>query len=404
MNSTALSTTGVKAAVSALLAAAAFMALGLAFNANGAKASTVGDPVNPEFNYVGLSVTAAGNELSEIVLEPPTAPIALNGSYTDTNGNFTIPQDTGLNFPPVEVAIPDVATINGEIALTKDGTGNYNEATGAMDLDLSISLTLGVDDLEALGEELGFPLGEGALACKLAPLNIALSTGNGWPAAADSFDAGTFENGSLAGAWRTKPSITAVLGDPATCGIIGGFLETVGGLWLANDQSESITELPAATQNKPSEYACSEDGLVGTPPNCEEPEPPKCDPGFEGTPPACTKILTDGKVGSLSITKKVTIKAGKKGKVKVKVTNTGEKSFSGKITLKSNNKQVKVQKSVSVKIAAGSSVTKTINVSTTKKAKGKANITASIAGKKATAKVTVKKAAKKKKKKNKKRR
>ena len=101
-------------------------------------------------------------------------------------------------------------------------------------------------------------------------------------------------------------------------------------------------------------------------------------------------------IGSVKVTK-ATIKAGKKGKIKVTVKNTGDAAFSGKVTLKSSNKQVKVAKSVQIKVAAGKSATKTIVVKTTKKAKGKATITAKVGGKSGKGKVTIKKAKKKRK-------
>jgi hypothetical protein len=390
MNSTALTTKGVKLAVSALLAAAAFMALALAFSTNNAKASTVGGSVSPEFNYVGLFVdTSVAGAVDSLVLEPPADPIAINGTYTDTNGNFTVPQDTGLTFPPVVVDL-DVLQINGEIGLTKDGTGNYNEATGAMTVNLSLSLTLGVDDLAALSEQVGIPLGTGALACTLAPLDVELATGGGWPHPGKAFtDKAALTDGALAGAWRYKPAITAVQGDQSVCNIIGGFLKPVGGIWLANSTDPVVT-MPAATTTIPPVYTCEEDGLVGTPPNCEQPIL-ECEPGFEGTPPNCTAIQTPANA-VVTAPKKATVKAGKSVKVKVTIKNTGQKALTGKLVLSSSNKQVSASpKSSSVSVAGGKSITRTITVKASKKAKGKATITAKVGSKSAKVTVTVKK-------------
>jgi hypothetical protein len=374
------------------------MALGLAIGANQANASTVGGHIDPEFNYVGLNVSAAGSEVDSLVLEPPADPIGIHGTYTDTAGNFNVPKTGGLEFPPVSVAISS-ATIDGEIGLTEDGTGNYNEATGAMSMNLKLSLTLGVDDVAVLADELDIPLpGSGALACKLAPLDVQFSTANGWPHEGSAFtNKAGLEDGALAGAWRYKPTISTVEGDPTLCGIIGGFLGDVGGIWLGNDSTESLTDMPIATGPKPPKYECAEDGLEGTPPNCTEPVEQVCDEGYEGTFPDCTKILTPAKA-VVSITKKATVKAGKKVKIKVTVKNTGEKALTGKLVLSSNNKKVTASpKKISVNVAGGRSVTKTITVKASKKAKGKATISAKLSGK--TAKSTVKvKAAKKKKK------
>lgn len=391
MNSTALTTRSVKLAVSAMLAAAAFMALALAFSANNAKASTIGGSVSPEFNYVGLFVgTSVAGDVDSLVLQPPADPIAINGTYTDTNGNFTVPQDTGLSFPPVAVDL-DVLVINGEIGLTKDGTGTYNEATGEMTVDLSLSLTLGVDDLAALSEQVGIPLGTGALACQLAPLDVQFSTGGGWPHPGKAFtNKAALTDGALSGAWRYKPAITAVEGDQSVCNIIGGFLKPVGGIWLANSTDPVVT-MPAATTTIPTVYTCAEDGLVGNPPNCEEPVT-ECDPGFEGTPPNCTQIQTPANA-VVTAPKKATVKAGKSVKVKVTIKNTGQKSLTGKLTLSSSNKQVSTSPkgSVSIIVAGGKSITKTITVKAAKKAKGKATITAKVGSKSAKVTVTVKK-------------
>lgn len=391
MNITAPSTKGVKLAVGAMLAAFAFLALGLAMNAGQAKASTVGAPVNPEFNYVGLNVgTTIAGEVNELVLTPPAEAIGLNGEYTDTNGNFTVPQTGGLDFPPVAVDLGPVQ-IDGEIGLTKAATGNYNESTGAMNVDLSLALTLGVDDLEALGDELGFPLGTGSLRCQFAPLEIPLSTGNGWPAPGKAYDdKANLEEGALAGAWRYTPTATTIEGDATVCGMIGGFLQPVGGIWLANT-ADSLGAMPAATGPKPTPLTCEELGLVGTYPDCKEPEV-ACPAGFTGVEPNCVPVdkatpakITKIKVGGAKI------KAGKKGKIKITVTNKGGSAFKGKIKIKSSSKAVKAPKAVTIKVAAGKSATKTITLKTTKKAKGKVTITAKVGGKTGKAKVKIKK-------------
>jgi len=399
MNRTATSINGTRVAVSAMLAAVAFLALALAFSGN-AKASTAGDPISPEFNYVGLAIgTSLAGDVDELVLEPPTPAIGINGTYTDGNGNFSVPKEGGLNFPPVTVDL-DLLEINGEIELTKAGSGHFDEATGDMDLDLSLALTLGVDDIAALAQEIGIALpGEGPLACQLAPLDVSLSTKRGWPHAGSAFaDKENLEDGAVAGYWRAKPGIKAVLGSQQVCGIIGNLLLPVGGLWLAN-HTGPFSGMPAATETKPKPETCAEHNLEGNFPDCHPPQPDPCPEGFEGTPPDnCTKIQRPA-AAVLTVNKKnVTAKAGKKVKIKVTIKNTGDKELAGKVAVKSNNKKVKATpKSVSVKVAGGGKVTKTITVKVAKKAKGKAVITAKIAGK--SVKTTVKiKAVKKKKK------
>ncbi len=301
-------------------------------------------------------------------------------------GFFTVPKNTGLDFPPVTVDL-DVVQIQGEIALTKDGSGHFDEATGAMNMDLSLSLTLGVDDLEALSQQVGIPLGTGALGCKISPLEVSFSTAKGWPHAGSSFtDKATPADGALAGAWRYKPAITAVEGDQSVCNIIGGFLKDVGGIWLGNSTTP-LADMPAATDPMPAKANCTELGKTGTFPNCVD---PVCPEGQLGTYPDChdPAPFAVSKV-ALSPTK-ANIKKNKTVKLTLKVTNSGEVSGSATVSLKSSNKQVTLPKSIKVTVPAGKTASKTITVKAAKKAKGKATITATASGKKGTATLTVK--------------
>ncbi len=392
MKSTVLSTRSTKLAVGALLAAALFMASALT-----AKASDVGDPITPEFNYVGIHIgTTVAGDINEIVYKPSDGPaVAVNGQYTDSDGNFKVPKDGGLDFPPIAVDL-DLLVIDGEIALTEDGTGTYDGDTGKMTTELSLSLTLGVDDLEALSDEVGIPLGSGELRCEFSPLDISSATEKGWPAPGkNNVDKAGLTDGAIAGAWRTKPAAVAKIGDQSVCNIIGGFLKPVGGIWLANDPTESITGMPAPTELMPGP-GC-DTGKTGTFPNCVTP-PTTCPEGTTGTHPNCVPVEEPAprcNVASVKVSKGKA-KAGKAAKLKVTVRNTGTAACKGKVALKSNKKFAKVAKSVAVNVAAGKSQTKTITVRTTKKAKGKVKITATFQKKKGNGVVTVQKAKKKK--------
>jgi 3',5'-cyclic AMP phosphodiesterase CpdA len=90
--------------------------------------------------------------------------------------------------------------------------------------------------------------------------------------------------------------------------------------------------------------------------------------------------------------KKKTLKAGKKTTFIVKVTNKGTAAKkNAKLSLKSSNKQVKVRKSIKIKsIGAKKTVKIKITVNAKSKAKGKAKITANVAGKKGFANVKIK--------------
>ncbi len=288
-----------------------------------------------------------------------------------------MPAVGGLNFPSLTLDIEGV-DLTGEIALTEDSTGTYNEATGAMTFNPKISLNLGVSDVGALP----IPgLGTGALGCEFAPLDVDLSTSGGWPAAGNTFDPGTFQNGAVSGAWTIKPDVVATEGLQSTCDLIGAVLEPVGGLWLA--QSETPVEaLPAATEGKPAPASCPE-GTTGTPPNCEEVivDPP--DPE-----PTAAKVKIKGKV------KGVTIKRGKSGTVKVKVQNTGEASANGvKVCGKISKKVAKVKCANLGTIQGGKTKTAKLKLKTTKKSKGKSTLKISVKSKgagKASSKAKVK--------------
>ena len=386
-----------KVAVAALLAAFVALVVG----AGNAKAANAGDPIDVDYNYAGIYVELAALGEVDQLLDSAADPIEMTGTYSDSAGNFSVPKTGGLAFPTIAVPVGP-AQIDGDIALIEDGTGNYNESTGAMSLDLKISLTLGVDDMSALPSEVATILGGGSgpLTCVFSPIDISLSTSGGWPHPGKVFgDKAALTDGALAGAWLSKPDVTQLAGRAGTCDLIANVLTVVGGIWLANSTATIDEENWAdATDPKPCPAGQVRNELQA----CVEPEEEKCPAGTTGTPPKCQKNVAPGKVGSLTITKKKTVKAGKNVKIKIKVKNTGGKTFTGKINLKSNKKTVKVPKSISVSIGAKKTVTKTITVKTTKKAKGKAKITAKIGGKTAKSVITVKAVKKKKKKANKK--
>jgi len=343
------------------------------FGASNAKAATVGGPVAVDFNYVGINVNTSLGGVNDLVITPAAmlGQLELRGTYTSTAGAFTVPKTGGLSFP--DLALDLGVPLEAQIALTQDATGTYDSATGAMTFNPSISLTIGVSDVAALP----IPgLGVGPLRCELAPLSVALSTSNGWPAAGNAFDAGpgTLKNGAAAGAWDVKPSIVAKIGQQATCDLIGSLLEPVGGLWLA--QSDSlISALPAATAPKPDPAICGE-GFTGEPPNCE------------------AIPLTPAKVGVQPKPKSVSIKRGRTGTVKVTVRNSGEAGATGvKVCGKIPARVAKAPRCVTLgAIAGGASKTASLKIAVSRKAKGRTSLkiaVTSTAGGKASSSATV---------------
>jgi len=229
-----------------------------------------------------------------------------------------------------------------------------------------------------------------------------------WPAPGKVFaDTANLKDGALAGSWNTKPKVVSLITENAElCPLIGGLLEPVGGLYLANS-TPVISDMPEATADKPEPRKCDPGtkGAPGSPQSdCTKDVPTTCPQGYHGTPPNCIKDVDKPDPTPYKVSKAVLspskgkIKAGKTLKLKIKVTNSGQTSGSTNVTVKSSNGKVTVPKKVKISVPAGKTASKTITVKASKKAKGKATITAKAASKTATAKLTVKAAKKKKKK------
>jgi hypothetical protein len=376
---------GLKAALVALMAV---FAIGM-FSTASANAA---QQLKLSFNDSWIGVDALGDSGTFHAIDPadPEAiTVDLTGDLA-SDGSFTAPK-AAFSFPEQHIDAGDpIGTITLQIEASSDITGNYNKSTGAFSAQLPLTLRV---------------LAPGLMACQISPLNIPLAT-------TGSKDFGTEEapnvkqgspfasgTGAVLGSW-TDVGVEDVKDiDPDSHEVLDpqpGMCATLIGAILSGQGIDSFdgTIWLGGTTTVTGDDTCPE-GKVGTPPNCKD---PVCPEGQEGTPPNCHDIVTPKAVISKVTVTKATIKAGKKGKIKVTVKNTGDAAFSGKVTLKSNNKQVKVAKSVSIKVGAGKSATKTIVVKTTKKAKGKATITAKVSGKSGKGKVTIKKAKKKKKK------
>jgi hypothetical protein len=355
----------MRAGMAALIAAASLAILALAA-APGAKAANAGDEFQVGFNHVGIAVGAAIlGDVNQMILKPSDGigTLEMNAEYTNSSGDFVVPQDGGLVFPPLNLNF-DGIEIGGTLGLDDDATGNYNEATGAMTLAAKISLTLGVSDAGALAPGV---VPNGPLECKLSPINAYMSTGYGWPAAGDPFTPGGFTEGALSGAWTVKPPFIQLQG--TSCALLRGIFADVGGLWLGNYTVESAN-LPASTASKPAVNSCPV-GLEGNGTNCAVPLP--------------RAIL-----GGLSFaSSKATAKRGKTVSLVVRVRNTGNAAGTATVALSSSSKAVTLPKTVRINVPAGATGQATVKVKAGKKA-GKATITAKLASASTKATVTVK--------------
>ena len=382
-----------RATWTALLVAGFFAFMALAVTP-GAKAATVGDPVEVDFNYIGLNADVSIEKVNQLVFTPgsfdPPQVLELRGEFTSESGAFSLDKETGLVFPdlPLDDLLAGV-DLFAAIGLAEDATGTYNEATGEMTLNPILFLTLGVGDVATIPAEfkplIGIPSNAtGPLRCTFSPLDVSLSTGGRWPADGDVFGPGLTE-GSLSGAFTSIPPVSTEAGPSAACGTIGAFLIAPGGIWLGST-SATLTAMPTASGNAP----CV-GGLVFNGTSCVK---PACPSGQVGTPPNCkTPSTPKGAIlGAPSFAKtKATAKRGKSVTLVVRVRNTGDRSSTATVSLSSNNKQVKVPKSVKVTAGPGQTGTAKVKVTTTKKAKGKATITAKVAGKSGKAVITVRK-------------
>ncbi len=136
-----------------------------------------------------------------------------------------------------------------------------------------------------------------------------------------------------------------------------------------------FTDKPGALH----EYLC-EQGIPrpdGTP-RCPAQECPVGQSGF--APDNCE--FTPGVLAGFKVAPKVRkIVAGRKGKLKITLTNAGGAPLKVKVTLRSSNRRVRVRRSLVVSVPGLTTLTRSVPVKTTRKAKGRATLTVRVAGK-----------------------
>lgn len=338
-------------------------------------ASTPGTAINPTFNYAGmyLGTRVAGN-IDALVLKPPNNPIRFSGAYSDADGNFSVPEEGGIEAPPLEIDLGlDSVQVTAELEMAGSGTGKYDESTGQMSLDVPLAMTIRISDIGPLSEMSEVPLGSGPLVCEFEPLSLSFSTADGWPHPGKAFEGKSdLTDGAIAAAWGTRPAVTAVEGSQEVCWLLAGFLKPVGGFWFAQSTTE-LNEMPAPYPEVP---PC-ELGLRYW--ICEEPPPWEWPAG-----PA------EGKVTSLGITPvQGQIRAGGTKVLRVRIKNTGTAPMKQTIQLRSNNRQVRISKSIQVRLPVGETVVREVKAKASRRATGRATIVASAAGFQATAALTV---------------
>lgn len=309
------------------------------------------------------------NQILPADVPGPLDPDLSNTSSTGTidvkvDGSTATVSEEDFNMPIVWIPDPTAggAPIPMDFGPSGDLAGTWDAATG----ELSLTGTLQVDVIWGYNED-------GAQICRFTAPDVTWTTAPNAISPGTPFDtaSGLDGDGAISAYWDDLPDGESING--GACGKPNAVVHDPGAVWLS-----SGIENPAAPPT------CQEQGMDGLWPDCEEIEWPEPDPVVE---------ITKVKVG------KASVKAGKKVRVAIKVTNEGDLAASGlALTLKSSNKKVRIAKKVKLNVPADSTKTIKVLVKTNKKAKGKATITAKAAGVTGKGVVTVKKAKKKKKK------
>ncbi len=358
--------------------------------------SQPGEPVNPPFNYMGLYIASyATADIDALVVRPPADAVQLNGTYSDADGNFTVPEEDGLQSPAFTFDT-GYFPIEGQIGMTGDGSGHLDQVSGEMTLDLDLSLTLRVDEAAAASAASGVDFGTGEFACELSPIQVSLATDGGWPHPGRPFaDPVGLTDGALAGYWQGIPPVTATIGSQAACDQLVSYIQPIAGLWLANSTSP-LDEMPAATDNP----FCDESGAASCCPVYAYPECMlKSWPG--GPHPDDSEDEYDNRSGAgagrLEINlkpRRVGVKPGRKKFLVLMVRNTGTTDLSTTVKMRSGNRRVRLRKSVFVSVPGRVTLMRTVAVKAGKRARGKVRITARIPGGSATSVLKVKRPAK----------
>lgn len=347
--------------------ALAITAFGVAGLAGGAKAG----PVSLKFDNGQISL---GGIISERKILPTTsqfpsddlpAPqrtdIELMG--TETNGalSFTALANPGTQFPYMNVLSPADPTLKVPFTfrLRDPGlTGTYDAATGATvlngNMDIIVIVGSGAVPNPASPLDLAVPpLGLFA-RCRIANVPVSFSTETKSPFTAVRFSEGFGKNGAMTTGWDDIPHAMIENGGAEEKGLCEDQLDTIihgpGGIWLSNAVVSPVPQpIPEPT--------CADDLRL-----CPLP--------------------TFVEISRVKVTpKKMGVKAGKAKSIKVKVFNSGTRaSTKTTVRLRTSNRKVKVRKTITLRVPAGSSATKAVKVKVGKSARGKVRVTATSNG------------------------
>jgi len=296
---------------------------------------------------------------------PATGPV--NGSLEMSgdldSGSFSFPKEQFQLNP----SLPGVFTGSTlQFGASDDLTGSYDAATGQMSVSIPVNFTT------TIANPFPEPDQPASTSCEINGFTAELNTRGSIVAngGASTFSGQPFvsgKSGALLGGWSMPTSalvdhVHGVNGTPdAVCQEQAGGSpdgQFAGQFWIKGNAT--VTDLVCPVNQ------------IGTPPDCRDA------PATIALRPA-----------------KRTVKAGKTTSFKLQVQNKADSDQKTKVTFKSSNRRVKIQKAVTVTVPARGVVITDVKVKVARNAKGKALITATAAGGKSSVKVIVKKAKKK---------
>jgi len=352
-------------------------------------------------------------------------PATLSG---DIDGSTVTVPKAGFVFPTKVAELQPGLNAEIDMEANEDITGTFDEATGALSMDVSLKATV-----QVLGA-----------TCVISPIAMTLSSDNIRPYLGEPFSDGIEGEGVVGGSWTGLPPVTG----GGTCGIVAGVIAGPGGIAMSHGihdfptctsdpldprcnvvvppTAEPILNSAPATstdqttasfsfakgngETQPVDgFECKLDsgafeacdsgtkeysGLAvgahsftvqgtntaGTGPaftynwTITQKEQENCPPGTTGTPPDCVKNPVGGTptLAALKVApKNKAVKRGKKATITVKVKNSGDAAATGvKVCVTAPKALVQVKKCVTVgQVAAGATKAAKFKVTVKKKAK-----------------------------------
>lgn len=341
-------------------------------------------------------------------LEPPDPPATIAGDVT--GGDVEVPK-TGFVFPTKNAEVSPGINANIDMEANEDITGDYDEETGQLVLNVNLKATVAVL----------------TSSCVISPIVLELRTSNARPYLGRPFTEGLEGVGVVSASWSALPPVTG----GGFCGTVAGLTAGPGGIAMSHgvhdfktcatdggnplcdvvvapEKAPTLNSAPSSSTDKttasfsfakgsgetqPVEgFECALDG--GTPEPCGTgesgtkeysglslgahtftvkaknsvgagpattfnwtvTEAQNCPDGETGTPPNCQKPGGQAKLGALKIQpKSKVLKRGKSVVVKVSVKNAGDAAATGvKVCVTAPKKRVQVKKCLSAgQVTAG---------------------------------------------------